>query len=54
MRSVPRCSECDREDPNVISLQDPAREHYCGRFCLYAGQEKFIRRIRRKDTEAAS
>jgi hypothetical protein len=54
MRSVPRCSECDSEDPKVISLQNPAREHYCGRVCLYAGQENFIRGIRRTNAEAAS
>jgi hypothetical protein len=54
MRSVPRCFECDSEDPKVISLRNPAREHYCGRVCLYAGQENFIRGIRRTNAEAAS
>jgi hypothetical protein len=54
MRSVPRCFECDSEDPKVISLRNPAREHYCGRVCLYAGQENFISGIRRTNAEAAS
>jgi hypothetical protein len=54
MHSVPRCSVCDNEDPKVISLRNPAREHYCGRVCLYQGQENFIRGIRRMNAEAAS
>lgn len=54
MRSAPRCSECDSEDHKVISLRDPARKHYCGRVCLYAGQKNFIRGMRRTSAEAAS
>jgi hypothetical protein len=54
MHSVPRCSVCDNEDPKVISLRAPAREHYCGRLCLYQGQKNFIRGIRRMNAEAAS
>jgi hypothetical protein len=40
MRRVIRCSECYSEGANVISLINPAREHYCGAACLYKGQEK--------------
>ena len=54
MHIVPRCSVCDNEDPKVVSLQNPAREHYCGRGCLYQGRESFIRAVRRIDVEAAS
>jgi len=54
MRSVPRCSECDSEDPKVISLRNPTRKHYCGRVCLYKGQGNFIRGMRRANAEAAS
>jgi hypothetical protein len=43
MRRVPRCAECDSEDPKVLSLRNLAREHYCGRVCLYEGQATFIR-----------
>lgn len=54
MRTAPRCSECDSEDPKIISLRNPAGEHYCGRFCLGKGQEQFIRWILRISAEAAS
>jgi hypothetical protein len=54
MRTEPRCSQGDSEDPNIISLRNPAGERYCGRLCLYKGQENFIRRIRRANAEAAS
>jgi hypothetical protein len=54
MHIVPRCSVCDNEDPKVISLRNPAREHYCGRGCLHQGQENFIRAVRRTNAEAAS
>ena len=54
MRRDPRCSECDSEDPKMISLRSPAREHYCGRVCLYEGQKNFARWIWRTDAEAAS
>ena len=54
MRTDPHCSECDGEDPKIICLRNPAREHYCGRICLGKGQEKFIRLILRTNAEAAS
>jgi hypothetical protein len=54
MRKELRCSECDSEDPKIVSLRNPAREHYCGRFCLYTGQKNFIRAMQRMDAEAAS
>lgn len=54
MHIVPRCSECDSEDPKVISLRNPAREHYCGRVCFYEGQANFIRWIRRTNAKPAS
>ena len=54
MRTGPRCSECDSEDPKIVCLRDPAREHYCGRACLGRGQEKFIRLILRTNAEAVS
>jgi hypothetical protein len=54
MRTGPRCSECDSEDPKMICLRNPARERHCGRFCLGEGQEKVIRRMRRTNAEAAS
>jgi hypothetical protein len=54
MRTGPRCSECDSEDPKIICLRNPEREHYCGRFCLREGQAKFMRWIRRTNAEAAS
>lgn len=54
MHIVPRCSVCDNEDPKVISLRNPAREHYCGRGCLYQGRENFFRAICRTNAEAAS
>jgi len=54
MRMEPRCSNCDSEDPKIISLRDPTNERYCGRFCLYRGQENFIRWMRRANAEAAS
>lgn len=54
MRAEPRCSQCDREDPKVISLRNPASERYCGRLCLYKGQENFIRWIQRANAETTS
>jgi hypothetical protein len=54
MRTGPRCSECDSEDPKIVCLRNPGREHYCGRFCLGQGQERFIRLILRTGAEAAS
>ena len=51
MRTEPRCSQCDSEDPKIISL---VREYFCGRLCLYRGQENFIRWMRRANAEAAS
>jgi hypothetical protein len=54
MRKGPRCSECDSEDPKIVSLRNPAREHYCGRLCLDEGQDNFIRWTRRTNAEAAS
>ena len=54
MRRGPHCSVCDSDDPKIISLRNPAREHYCRRFCLDEGQENFSRWVRRTDAEAAS
>ena len=54
MRTEPRCSHCDSEDPKIICLRNPAFERYCGRFCLDQGQENFIRWIRRTNAEVAS
>src|SRR5207244_8091407 len=54
MRTGPRCSECDSEDPKIICLRNPARERYCGRSCLREGQQQFIRWIQRANAEAAS
>jgi len=54
MRSVPRCSVCDSEDPKVVSLRNPTREHYCGRDCLYEGRQNFIRRMRQSNAKAAA
>jgi len=55
MRMELRCSNCDSEDPKIISLRNPMNERYCGRFCLYRGQENFIRWMRRSsDADAAS
>jgi hypothetical protein len=54
MRMEPRCSYCDSEDPKIISLRNPTNERYCGRFCLYRGQENFIRWMRRANADAAS
>ena len=54
MRRGPRCSECDSEDPKIVSLRNPAREHYCGRLCLDEGRDNFIRWTRRANAEAAS
>jgi coenzyme F420-reducing hydrogenase beta subunit len=54
MRLEPRCSHCDSEDPKIITLRNPARERYCGRFCLDKGHEAFIRWIRRANAEVAS
>jgi hypothetical protein len=52
MRTEPRCSQYDSEDPKIISLN--VREYYCGRLCLYRGQENFIRWMRRANAEATS
>ena len=54
MRIVPRCSVCDNEDPKVVSLRNPALEHYCGRDCLYQGRDNFIRAIRRMNAESGT
>jgi len=54
MRRGPRCSECDGEDPKIVSLRNPAREHYCGRACLDEGTENFLRWTLRTNAEAAS
>jgi hypothetical protein len=54
MRTELRCAECDSEGPKIISLRNPARERYCGRFCLDKGHESFIRWIRRANVEVAS
>jgi hypothetical protein len=54
MRTGPRCSECDSEDPKIICLPNPEREHYCGRLCLGEGHAQVICWIRRTNAEAAS
>jgi len=54
MKSLPRCTMCGNENPKVVSLRNPAREHYCGRTCLDQGQENFIRAMRRSNAEALS
>jgi hypothetical protein len=54
MRKDLRCSECDSEDPKIISLRCPAREHYCGRDCLREGQKSFIRLMQLTIAEAVS
>jgi hypothetical protein len=54
MRTDPRCSECDSEDAKIISLQSPAREHYCSRACLRQGQKNFIRMMQLTIAEAVS
>lgn len=43
MRIGFRCAECDSENPNIVSLQDPVGEHYCGRACFLKGRENYIR-----------
>jgi coenzyme F420-reducing hydrogenase beta subunit len=52
MRIVLRCSECDSVDPKIISLRDPAYEHYCGRECFLKGQESYLRWMLRMQGEA--
>jgi hypothetical protein len=54
MRAELRCAQCESEDPKIICLRDPAGQRYCGRLCLYKGQENFIRWFRHPDAEAAS
>jgi hypothetical protein len=54
MRIVLRCSECDNEDPKIISLRNPAYEHYCGRACFLKGQESYIRWVLRMKAEVAT
>jgi hypothetical protein len=54
MRAEPRCAQCDSEDPKIICLRNPAGERYCGRLCLYRGQDDFIRWFRRANAEAVS
>jgi hypothetical protein len=54
MHLEPRCSHCGSEQPKIISLRNPARERYCGRFCLTKGHEDFIRWLLRANAEAAS
>ena len=54
MHIVPRCSVCENEDPKIVSLRSPAREHYCGRGCLQQGRENFIRAMHRTGAEVAS
>jgi hypothetical protein len=54
MRTGPRCSECDSEDPKIISLSRPARQHYCGPGCLREGQKNFIRLMQMTIAEAVS
>ena len=53
-RTGPRCSECDRKDPKIISLSHPARQHYCGPGCLREGQKNFIRLMQMTIAEAVS
>jgi len=52
MRAEPRCAQCDSEEPKIICLRNPAGERYCGRLCLYKGQENFIRWLWRANAEA--
>ncbi len=54
MRTGPRCSECDSEDPKIISLSRPAHQHYCGLACLREGQKNFIRLMQMTIAEAVS
>jgi hypothetical protein len=54
MRIVLRCAECDSEDPKIISLRNPAYEHYCGRECFLKGQENYIRWMLRMTAEVAT
>jgi hypothetical protein len=54
MRAEPRCAQCDSEEPKIICLRNPAGERYCGRLCLYKGQENFIRWFTRSNAEAVS
>jgi len=54
MRAEPRCAQCDSEEPKIICLRNPAGERYCGRLCLYQGQENFIRWFTRSNAEAVS
>ncbi|QPF85275.1 hypothetical protein IC762_02770 [Bradyrhizobium genosp. L] len=54
MRTEPRCSECESEDPKIVSLRDPAAARFCGRLCFYKGQQKLIRWLPPVDTEAVS
>ncbi|MGN8545889.1 hypothetical protein ACQPTN_13750 [Bradyrhizobium sp. 13971] len=54
MRAEPRCAQCDREEPKIICLRNPAGERYCGRLCLDKGQEDFIRWFTRSNAEAVS
>jgi hypothetical protein len=54
MRKDVRCSECDSEEPKIISLRSPAGEHYCGRSCLREGQKNFIRLMQQTIAEAVS
>ena len=51
MRTSPRCSECDSEEPKIVCLRNPAK-HYCGRQCFR--EAEFIRWIQRAHAEAAS
>lgn len=52
MRIALRCAECDSEDPKIVSLRNPAYEHYCSRACFLKGQENYIRWILRMKSEA--
>ncbi|MEH2513534.1 coenzyme F420-reducing hydrogenase beta subunit [Nitrobacteraceae bacterium AZCC 1564] len=52
MRIALRCSQCDSEDPKIISMRNPAHEHYCGRECFLKGQEAYLRWILRMQAEA--
>jgi hypothetical protein len=54
MRIVLRCSECDSEDPKIVSLRNPAYEHYCGRDCFLKGRESYIRWVLRMRAEVAT
>jgi hypothetical protein len=51
MRIVLRCSECDSEEPKIISLRNPAYEHYCGRECFLKGRETYLRWVLRMRAE---